>query len=121
MSIRNICKRRNPYSSFNRYKWYMKKSQDVITKELDLRKFLTRQRVFTTAILGLLSGKQSFLVDKMSQMIIREDDTQTSGTSSEGELSDWQRDNMNYADKMATSKDPIDRRFINLYIYRKAT
>ena len=28
---------------------------------------------------------------------------------------------MNYADKMATSKDPIDRRFINLYIYRKAT
>ena len=99
----------------------MKKSQDVITKELDLRKFLTRQRVFTTAILGLLSGKQSFLVDKMSQMIIREDDTQTSGTSSEGELSDWQRDNMNYADKMATSKDPIDRRFINLYIYRKAT
>ena len=55
-------------------------------------------------------------------MIIREDDSQTSGgTSSDEELSDWQRDNMNYAQKMATSKDPIDRRFINLYIYRKAT
>ena len=33
---------------------------------MDLKKFLIRQRLQTTAILALLSGRQSFFVDKMS-------------------------------------------------------
>ena len=56
----------------------------------------------------------------MSQMIVRGDDSQPDFTSSDNELSDWQRDNMNYAEKMARSKNRVDKRFINLYIYRKA-
>ena len=91
-----------------------------MTKDMDLRKFLTRQRVTTTAILGLLSGRQSIFVNKMAQMIIREDDSQSSNTSPDDELSDWQRDTMAYAKQMANSQDPIDKRFINLYLVRKA-
>ena len=33
------------------------KSQSGLTKELDLRKFIYRQRVTMTAVLGLLSGR----------------------------------------------------------------
>ena len=70
--------------SKDQYKWYMEKSQSAITQDLDLRKFLTSQRVTTTAILGLLTGRQSIFVDRMAKMIIREDDTQSSKSSSEG-------------------------------------
>ena len=80
------------------------KSQSRINKEMDLKKFLLRQRIQTNAILGLLSGRQSFFVDKMSQMTIRES-SDFEKTSSDSQLSDWQRDNMDYAKKMSTSKN----------------
>ena len=38
------------------YKKKLAKSHSRLTKELDLRKFIHRQRVFTTSIIGLLSG-----------------------------------------------------------------
>ena len=75
LSLINCCRKKNKKSSHDRYKWYLKKSKKTMTKDMDLRKFLTRQRVTTTAILGLLSGRQSIFVDKMAQMIIREDDS----------------------------------------------
>ena len=60
----------------------------MMTKEMDLKKFIVRQRLQTTALLGLLSGRQSFFVDKMSQMIIRES-SNFEDTSSDQDLSDW--------------------------------
>ena len=48
------------------YKRLLLKSRSALTKELDLKKFIIRQRLQTTAILGLLTGQQSFFVDKMS-------------------------------------------------------
>lgn len=50
-------------------------------------------------MLGLLSGRQSLFVDKMSQMVIRESDN-LDETSSDNELSDWQRDDMVYVKRM---------------------
>ena len=38
------------------YKKKLAKSHSRLTKELDLRKFIHRQRVFTTSVIGLLSG-----------------------------------------------------------------
>ena len=102
------------------YNWWLSKSQSSLSKEMDLRKFIIRQRLQTKAVLGLLSGRQSFFVDKMSQMIIRESDDGSEGTSSDNELSDWKADNMQYAEKMATSTNQVDKRFMNLYLYRKA-
>ena len=46
--------------------------QSKLDKEMDLKKFITRQRLQTTAVLALLTGKQSFFIDKLSQMVIRE-------------------------------------------------
>ena len=59
-----------------------------MNKELDLRKFIHRQRLSTTALLGLLDGRQSLFVDKMSQLVIR-DSSNLDETSSDEELSDW--------------------------------
>lgn len=48
------------------YKKMMNKAKSSLNKELDLGKFIYRQRLQTTAVLGLLSGRQSFFVDRMS-------------------------------------------------------
>ena len=108
------------HSKAHRYNWWLNKSQSSITKEMDLRKFIFRQRLTTNAMLGLLSGRQSFFVDKMSQLIIRESDSQTEYTSSDNELSDWNEDNMRYVEKMAHSTSHVDKRLMNLYIVCKA-
>ena len=68
------------------YKKKMNKSHTRLTKELDLIKFIHRQRVFTTAAIGLLTGPQSLFVNKMSQLVIRE--SSASETSSDDELDD---------------------------------
>jgi len=88
-------------------------------KELDLRKFIHRQRVFTTAILGLLSGTQSQFVDKMSQLVIRES-SNLEETSSDQELSDPLNQDETYTAKMIKSEDKVDKRLVNLYKVRKA-
>ena len=44
----------------------MKKADSHIEKEMDLQKFLQRQRVTMTAILGLLDRRQSIFVDRFS-------------------------------------------------------
>ena len=50
----------------------MKSSQSYLNQEMDLQKFIFRQRVHTTAILALLKGKQSVFVDKMSELVLQE-------------------------------------------------
>lgn len=96
------------------YKKMMNKAKSSLSKELDLRKFVYRQRLQTTALLGLLSGRQSFFVDKMSQMVIRES-SNLEETSLDSGLSDWQVDNMDYATRMVQSSNKVDERLINLY------
>lgn len=116
-------KKRNYYSALfccrTKYKKLMIKSQSSIGKELDLRKFIYRQRLFVTAILGLLSGRQSFFVDKMSQLMIRES-SNLEETSSDAELSDWGNDDMHYVKRMFESSNKVDKRFIDMYKIRKA-
>ena len=55
----------------------------------------------------------------MSQMVIRES-SNLDETSSDAELSDWQKDNMQYVKKMAQSSSKVDNKLINLYRIRKA-
>ena len=55
----------------------------------------------------------------MSQMVIRES-SNLDETSSDSELSDWQRDNMEYAKNMTMRVDKVDGRLINIYRIRKA-
>ena len=65
---------------------------------------MIRQRIHTNALLGLLNNQQSKFVDKMSQLIIRES-TDFDESSADEELSDWQKDNMHYIRRMASSRD----------------
>ena len=109
----------NKDNSAKRYRRFMNKSRSRVSKELDFQKFILRQRVNTTAVLGLLSCRQSFFVDKMAQMVIKDEGTNTEETSFDDELSDWQRDSVNYAKQLAASTNPTDKRFIDLYLCRK--
>ena len=55
----------------------------------------------------------------MCQMNIRESSNFDETTES-GELSDWQKDNMDCAKKLTVSTKPVDKRLINLYMMMKA-
>ena len=100
------------------YKKKVVKSNNKLEKEMDLRKFIHRQRVFTTAIIGLLSGPQSLFVNKMSQMVVRE--SSDTGTSADDELDDMQKEDVLYVRKMILSQGKVDNRLLNLYKLRKA-
>mmetsp|Transcript_34452 Transcript_34452/g.42513 ORF Transcript_34452/g.42513 Transcript_34452/m.42513 type:complete len:173 (+) Transcript_34452:541-1059(+) len=102
------------------YKRMVTKSRSSITKELDLRKFLIRQRISMVALMGLLKGRQSFFVDKMSQLIIRESSNMEE-TSEDTQLSDWEQDGMNYTKRMVESGNQVDQRLIKLYKVRVAS
>ena len=54
----------------------------------------------------------------MSHMVIRESDNFTQETSSDNELSDWQRDDMIYVKRMITSTSETDKRLLDLYTVR---
>ena len=69
--------------------------------------------------MGLLTGRQSFFVDKFSQPIIRES-SNLEETSSDNELSDWQRDDMDNVGRMTRSSDKVDKRLVEIYRIRKA-
>ena len=100
------------------YKKKMLKSKNKLEKELDLRKFIHRQRVFTTAAIGLLTGSQSLFVNKMAQMVVRE--SSDTNTSADDELDDLQKTDTLYVKKMMLSQGKVDNRLINLYKLRKA-
>ena len=71
-----------------KYRQILNKSKSRLEKEMDLQKFLHRQRVLVTSLLGLLKGRQNAFVDKFSQLLIRES-SDMGQTSSDAELSDW--------------------------------
>ena len=73
----------------------MKKSQSFLKKEMDLQKFLFRQRLQTTAIIALLKGRQCFIVDKMSELVLQES-SESKSSSSYDELNLIKKEASNY-------------------------
>ena len=69
--------------------------------------------------IAFLTGSQKSFVDKFSQLVIRES-SDLANTSSNSNLSDWQRDDMNYIARMSRSKVTADKRLIDLYKLRRA-
>ena len=69
------------------FRTLLHKSNSILKKQLDLKKFLWRQQIQTTAVMALLTGKQSYLVEKMSQLTIKES-TDTENESFDDELDD---------------------------------
>ena len=85
---------------------------------MDLKKFLTRQRIDTNAILSLLTGRQTYFIDRMSQMTIRES-SNFEWTSSDQQLSDSNKKNEmdEHVTSIMRSHDKVDKRLVNLYIF----
>ena len=100
------------------YKKKINKSHSRLTKELDLIKFIHRQRVFTAAVIGQLTGPQSLFVNKMSQLVIRE--SSVSETSGDSEINDKRKSDLEYIKKIIHSREKVDKRLLKLYYVRRA-
>ena len=96
----------------------LSKAHSRISKELDLQKFIHRQRVFITATLSLLNGNQKSYADKYSQLVIRES-SDFNATSSDAELSDWRADEMRFIENMQNHEGQIDKRLFDIFRLRK--
>ena len=69
-----------------RYTKMLNKADTAIIKELDLIKFLQRQRLTTFNLLATMNARQSFIADKMATMIIRESSDLDGSTEEDFEL-----------------------------------
>ena len=96
----------------------MRKANSRLAKEMDLQKFLHRQRIFITSLLGLLKSRQSSFVDKFSQLVIRES-TDMEATSQDADLSDLGHGDMHFVGSMVQSSNCVDKRLINIYKLRQ--
>lgn len=96
----------------------MRKANSRLAKEMDLQKFLHRQRIFITSLLGLLKSRQSSFVDKFSQFVIRES-TDMEATSQDADLSDLGHGDMHFVGSMVQSSNTVDKRLINIYKLRQ--
>ena len=94
----------------------MGKAESAVTKELDIVKFIRRQRFTQYASLALLNGRQLFVTDGLSNMLIRESSDLDEETEDDMELAQE-----NFADvqqmgtKIQHSLDPVDKRLVNIY------
>lgn len=88
---------------------------------MDLQKFIMRQRLQTNAVLSLLTGRQTFFIDRMSQMVVRES-SNFEWTSSDENLSDRNRNKKinDHAKRMTTSTNAVDKRLLNIFLMGKA-
>lgn len=92
------------------------KAETSVNKELDLIKFIQRQRQNTFSNLATLNARQQFMVDKMSTMLIRESSDLNDRTDTDDEL---MQENVvdieHHSRKIFLSKKKMDRRIIQAY------
>ena len=60
-------------SKDKRYKQLLRKSYRRLNKELDLQRFIERQRATSYAIFSLMSHSQARFIGNLSRLIIKED------------------------------------------------
>ena len=107
-------------SKSKRYAQLLKRSETRMDAEMDLQKFLYRQRVAMTALIGLLNRRQAIFVDKFSQLVLRES-SDAGRTSSDDELEGHRNEDIQFARRMQMSRDRGDKRLLKLYKLSKAT
>jgi len=99
----------------------VEKADISVTKELDLIKFIRRQRLQTYATLATLNARQSFIVDQMAQLLIRESSDLGESTDSDMELlQENMKDVAHYSKTVFESKDSADRRLVQLYRLKRS-
>lgn len=87
----------------------LKLSKVKFTKEMDLFKFIRRQRFVNFAVLSLLSGGQTAFASKLSYPVLRESTDMETASEEENKIN-WGKDSMLYLKKMQASANPADLR-----------
>ena len=107
------------------YSLKLKNATSQLDRELDLKKFISRQKLHTQALLSLLSGKQTFYFAKMSRSIVKEinyeqsdrgsDEGSSSGDSGSQALRSKNELIVDHiARQLLQSTDKVDQRILNL-------
>ena len=89
------------------------KSQNQVRKELDLQKFIQRQRVLITALLGFLKPHQNWFVHKFSRLTIKER-SEGEASSSDREFSDSNEQKERFVNRIFLCQTGVDQRFFNM-------
>ena len=97
-----------------RYRRLMKISEIKYEKEMDLKRFVLRQRYLTHAVLSLMTGEQQSFLAKLSAPLVREP-TDTATASEEEAGSNWGEDKMSYLERMQTRGEPISHRLLKIF------
>ena len=69
-----------------KYKSMISKADSSVMRELDLIKFIQRQRLTTFTTLATLNGRQQYVADKMATKLIRESSDLDNSTEDDFEL-----------------------------------
>ena len=104
----------------------LRQAQCKLNRELDLEKFIKRQRMLTTAVLGLLNHEQAFYASKMTQLVVYDDEktdmNEKSDSYSESDSNQVGQERTNesfYKNKIAKdlidSSDKVDKRMLYLH------
>ena len=101
-------------------------AQRQLERELDLEKFIKRQRMTTMAILGLLNRKQVFYTTKLTQLVAYDDERAVLQGESERSYSENEdmakmkkTSRRAFTDRIAvdlvSSRDRVDKRLLKLH------
>ena len=94
----------------------IQKANESVFKELDLIKFIQRQRLTTFTTLATFNSRQKFVADKLATKIIRESSDLCDNSEDDFEL---EQENVldieHHSEKIFRSKDIIDQRLIRAY------
>jgi len=108
------------YWTFGRkahYKWKMARASNILMKEMDLPKFLQRQRATMFALMALLNRRQRYAIDRMSRPVLRESDN-LEDTSPDDELNGETLGPVEIG-TIVNSSDKVDGRLVEAYKARK--
>ena len=98
------------------YKRMQAKADQVVSRELDLIKYIQRQRLNSFLALTAFNGRQKFIADKMSTCLIRESSDLNDNSEDDFELD---KENMldieQHSHKIFQSSKLLDRRLIQAY------
>ena len=95
----------------------MRKSMNIIKKEMDLPKFIHRQRAMSFALMSLFTKSQRYMVDKMSRLVIRESDNMAN-TSLDDEIENETLGGSSMGAILA-SQDKINKRLVKSFQARR--
>ena len=94
------------------------KAQSSVAKEMDLIKFIQRQRLSTFTTLAALNGRQQYVADKMATKLIRES-SDFDNSPDDDFLIYQDQENERDEDRLSRgvfkSDNVVDRRLANVY------